>query len=112
MTLFTILTKNASFRSYSILAYLLRVHILNLNMRMYITIVHSCSVDPRAPEVVRRRKILHSTYICTVCHTTLIVVQLTFCLRAYSAYIYIYIYQKNGAVTRINVMLEILKLNE
>ena len=32
------------------------------------------------PEVVRRHKILHSTYVhvCAVCHTTLMVVQLTF----------------------------------
>ena len=32
-----ILTKNASFRSYSTFAYLLRVHIRNTNMRTYIT---------------------------------------------------------------------------
>ena len=31
------LTKNASFRSYSTFAYLLRVHIRNINMRKYIT---------------------------------------------------------------------------
>ena len=32
-----ILTKNASFRSYVTFAYLLRAHIRNINMRMYIT---------------------------------------------------------------------------
>ena len=31
------LTKNASFRSYSTFAYLLRAHIRNINMRRYIT---------------------------------------------------------------------------
>ena len=31
------LTKNASFRSYGIFAYLLRAHIRNINMRRYIT---------------------------------------------------------------------------
>ena len=35
--LFAILTKNASFRSYGTFAYLLRVHIRNINMRRYIT---------------------------------------------------------------------------
>ena len=35
--LFAILTKNASFRSYGTFAYLLRAHIRNINMRMYIT---------------------------------------------------------------------------
>ena len=34
---FVILTKNASFRSYGIFAYLLRAHIRNINMRRYIT---------------------------------------------------------------------------
>ena len=34
--LFAILTKNTSFRSYSTFAYLLRAHIGNINMRMYI----------------------------------------------------------------------------
>ena len=34
---FAILTKNVSFRSYGIFAYLLRAHIHNINMRMYIT---------------------------------------------------------------------------
>ena len=38
--LFVILTKNASFRSYSTFVYLLRVHIPNINMRMYITSAH------------------------------------------------------------------------
>ena len=33
----TILTKNALFRSYGTFAYLLRVHIRNINMRRYIT---------------------------------------------------------------------------
>ena len=33
----TILTKNASFRSYGTFAYLLRAHICNINMRMFIT---------------------------------------------------------------------------
>ena len=32
-----ILTKNASFRSYGTFAYLLRAHICNINMHMYIT---------------------------------------------------------------------------
>ena len=32
-----ILTKNASFRSYGTFAYLLRTHIHNINMHMYIT---------------------------------------------------------------------------
>ena len=31
------LTKNASFRSYGTFSYLLRAHIHNINMRMYIT---------------------------------------------------------------------------
>ena len=31
------LTKNASFRSYGTFAYILRVHIRNINMRRYIT---------------------------------------------------------------------------
>ena len=35
-----ILTKNASFGSYSTFVYLLRVQILNINMRMYITSAH------------------------------------------------------------------------
>ena len=35
--LFAILTKNASFRSYDTFAYLLRAHIRNINMGMYIT---------------------------------------------------------------------------
>ena len=35
--LFAILTKNVSFRSYGTFAYLLRVHIRNINMRTYIT---------------------------------------------------------------------------
>ena len=35
--LFAILTKNTSFRSYRTFAYLLHVHIRNINMRMYIT---------------------------------------------------------------------------
>ena len=35
--LFAILTKNAWFRSYGTFAYLLRVHIRNINMRRYIT---------------------------------------------------------------------------
>ena len=38
--LFAILTKNASFGSYSIFVYLLRAHIPNINMRMYITSAH------------------------------------------------------------------------
>ena len=37
--LFAILTKNATFRSYSAFIYLLRAHILHINMRTYITIV-------------------------------------------------------------------------
>ena len=32
-----ILTKNSSFRSYGTFPYLLRAHICNINMRMYIT---------------------------------------------------------------------------
>ena len=35
--LFAILTKNASFRSYSTFAYLLHAHIRNINMHRYIT---------------------------------------------------------------------------
>ena len=35
--LFVILTKNASFRSYSTFGYLLRTHTLNINMLTYIT---------------------------------------------------------------------------
>ena len=35
--LFAILTKNASLRNYSTFAYLLRAHIHNMNMCMYIT---------------------------------------------------------------------------
>ena len=35
--LFTILTKNVSFRSYGTFASLLRAHICNINMRRYIT---------------------------------------------------------------------------
>ena len=35
--IFAILTKNASFKSYGTFAYLLRAHIRNINMRMYIT---------------------------------------------------------------------------
>ena len=38
--LLVILTKNASFRSYSTFAYLLRVHIYNTNRHMYITSAH------------------------------------------------------------------------
>ena len=38
--LFVILTKNASFRSYNTFVDLLRVHILNINMRTYITSAH------------------------------------------------------------------------
>ena len=38
--LFAILTKNASFRSYSTFVYVLRAHILNINMRTYITSAH------------------------------------------------------------------------
>ena len=40
ISLFTILTKNASFRSYSTFVYLLCAHILNINMRAYITSAH------------------------------------------------------------------------
>ena len=36
--LFTILTKNTSFRSYSTFVYLLRAHIININMCTYITL--------------------------------------------------------------------------
>ena len=42
--LFTILTKNASFRSY---AYLLRAHISNINMRRYITSVREHELSGR-----------------------------------------------------------------
>ena len=38
--LFAILTKNVSFRSYAIFAYLLCAHIGNINMHMYITNAH------------------------------------------------------------------------
>ena len=34
------LTENASFRSYGTISYLLRAHIRNINMRMYITSTH------------------------------------------------------------------------
>ena len=38
--LFTVLTKNDSFRSYSIFVYLLRAHILNINTCTYTTGAH------------------------------------------------------------------------
>ena len=50
---------------------------------------------------MRRRKILHSSkYICTVCHTTLMVYS-TANFLVLEPTALIYIYQKNGAVTRI-----------
>ena len=63
-----------------------------------VTILYSCSVDSRKMCVgVKYYMLLHIT-ICTICYTTLMVVQLLyhFILRAYSAYISL----KNGSVTR------------
>ena len=59
--LFTILTKNSLFRSYSTFAYLLLAHIHNINMQMYIT-------SARAHELsgcVRADAYLHHTYYYT-----------------------------------------------
>ena len=65
------------------------------------TILYSCSVDP--PEVVCRRKILHSTYVqYAILH--LWYSTANFLVLEPTALIYIYI--KNGAVTRIYVVLE------
>ena len=50
LLIFTIcyfLTKNASFRSYGTFAYLLRSHIRNINMRMYITSAHGHELSGR-----------------------------------------------------------------
>ena len=41
------LTGNASFRSYSTFAYLLRVHIRNINMHRYITSAHGHELSGR-----------------------------------------------------------------
>ena len=46
--LFAILTKNASFGSYSTFVYLLRAHILNINMHMYSAPGHELSGCVRA----------------------------------------------------------------
>ena len=56
----TILIKNASFRSYGTFAYLLNAHIRNMNMCMYITKVHSRSVDPQ--KNCRNYLITHSIF--------------------------------------------------
>ena len=45
--LFMILTTNTSFRSYSTSAYLLRAHLHNINMHMYITSVLGCEFSGR-----------------------------------------------------------------
>ena len=45
--LFTILTKNASFRSYGTFVYLLRAYIRNINMRVYITSAHGHELSGR-----------------------------------------------------------------
>ena len=60
-------------------------------------------------EVARRRKILHNMYSMpyyTYGSTA------NFLFLKSTALVYTYIYQKNGTVTRINVVLEILKLNK
>ena len=41
------LTKNASFSSYGTFAFLLRAHIRNINMRMYITSAHGHELSGR-----------------------------------------------------------------
>ena len=77
------------------------VHVFNI-------IIHSCSVDPRKLCVGVKYYIVHMysmpyyTYGSTA----------DFLVLGPTALIYNYIYQKNGAVTRINVVLKILRLNE
>ena len=44
---FAILTKNALFRSYNTFAYLLRAHIRNINMHMYIASAHGHELSGR-----------------------------------------------------------------
>ena len=58
--LFAILTKSASFRSYGTFIYLLRAHICNINICMYITKVYSRSVDPWKLRVGVKYYVVHS----------------------------------------------------
>ena len=76
------------------------------NVRTLKTIVHSRLVDPRKLCVGVKYYTVHmySMPYYTYGSTANVLVLEPIAL--------IYIYQKNGAVTRINVVLEILKLNE
>ena len=52
--LFAILTKNALFRSYGTFTYLLRAHIRNINMCMYITSARGHELSGRVREISGR----------------------------------------------------------
>ena len=72
---------------------------------MCITIAHSRSVDPRKLCVGVKYYIVHMYSM--PCYTYGGIANFLFLHLQH-----LYIYQKNGAVTRINVVLENLKLNE
>ena len=60
MLVVAILTKNASFRSYGTFAYLLRAHIRNINMRIYITNARGHELSGH----VRKHAYNYMPYIC------------------------------------------------